>query len=83
MCKAGYQQVFCSLHRKDGFSRVQALGLRVQALGLQLQARLGGQVLLWWDQAGCASWGLRGKADRHRVMSACARPGIVAELEVQ
>lgn len=76
MCKAGYQQVFCSLHRKDGFSRVQALGL-------QLQARLGGQVLLWWDQAGCASWGLRGKADRHRVMSACARPGIVAELEVQ
>lgn len=74
--RLGTSRFFCSLHRKDGFSRVTALGL-------QVQDRLGGQALLWWDQAGCAPWGLRGKADRHRVISTCARPGIVAELEVQ
>lgn len=42
---------------------------RVKALGLGFQARLG-------DQAGSSP----GRADCDRVLSACARPGTVAEL---
>jgi len=76
MCKAGYQEVFCSPRRKDGFSRATALGLG-------LQTRLGGKALQWWDQAGSMPWGCQGRADRDSVVSACGRPGIVAELEVQ
>lgn len=53
MCKAGYQEGFCSPHRKDGFNGVMALGLG-------LQTRLGGKTLLWWDQAGCTLWACRG-----------------------